>query len=123
MASAEGEWPVRSNRCSRRKCQSMNVETTLQGTLHDLSTEDQCLLSQTGRLFQGAKRSAFQMLAKGQKREDIESVLRERFSLDARFARDAILEAQAVHTAMRELLPRYLADVEAKIGKTKRCLE
>ena len=101
----------------------MKVETTLQGTLHDLSAEAVWALSETARLFQCARRSAFQMLAEGQAREEIEVVLRERFKLDARFARDAILEAQAVHKAMREVLPRYLADVEAKIGKTKRRLE
>src|SRR5215472_3707269 len=101
----------------------MKVETTLRGTLPELSAEASAALSETARLFQAARRSAFQALATGQERDDIEPPLRQRFQLDARSARDAILEAQAVHRAMRELVPRYLADVQVKIERTQQRLE
>lgn len=101
----------------------MKVETTIEGTVHGLSADGAVALQETARLFQAARRSAFQAAGLGQTREEIEPALRQRFRLDARFARDALLEAQAVHKAMRELVPGYLADVQRKLAKTERRLE
>ncbi|MCQ3979855.1 MAG: hypothetical protein DPW09_41085 [Anaerolineae bacterium] len=39
--------------------------------------------------------------------------------MDVRFARDAILEAEVNRMAMRELIPTYLANTEAKISKVE----
>lgn len=39
--------------------------------------------------------------------------------MDVRFARDAILQAEANRTAMRELIPTYLANTEVKLSKVE----
>ncbi|GIK42143.1 MAG: transposase [Chloroflexota bacterium] len=53
------------------------------------------------------------------KRDDIVPGLCDRFGMDVRFARDAILEAAANQAALRELIPEYLANTKAKITKVE----
>lgn len=95
----------------------MILETTLQGTIHHLTPEANTALRRTARIFQAARRTAYKRLNDGLERDDIDPGLRDRFRMDARFARDAILEAEANRAAMRELIPEYLAHTEAKIAK------
>lgn len=97
----------------------MILETTLRGTLHNLTPEANKGLFRTARLFQIARRTAYGQLNEGLTRDEIDPVLRHRFQMDARFARDAILEAEANRTAMRELIPEYLANTAAKIAKVE----
>ena len=100
----------------------MVLRTTLQATLHNLTPEAEAVLTETARIFQSARRTAYQRLTEGLERDEIDHPLRAQFGMDARFARDAILEAQATRDAMHELLPTYVADAEAKIRKVKRRL-
>jgi IS605 OrfB family transposase len=93
------------------------METTLLGTIHNLTPEAEAALLRTARLFQAARRTAYGRLNEGLGRAEIEPELRARFRMDARFARDAILEAEANRAAMRELLPDYLTNTKAKIAK------
>jgi len=101
----------------------MILATTIQTTLHNLTPEAEAALSQTARIFQSARRTAFQQLADGSEPSDIDHALRATFGTDARYARDAVLEAQAARDAMKELMPQYLADTEAKIHKVKKRLQ
>jgi len=101
----------------------MVLETTIQATLHNLTPEAEAALIETARIFQSARRTAYRRLAEGLERDEIDHPLRAQFGMDARFARDAILEAQATRDAMRELLPRYIADTEAKMRKVERRLK
>ena len=80
-------------------------------------------LARTARIFQAARRTAYQRLKEGVDPSDIDHVLREQFEIDARYARDAAMEAQATGDALCELLPRYLADTEAKISKVEKRLQ
>ncbi len=100
----------------------MTLKTTIQATLHNLAPEAETALLDTGRIFQSAERVAYQGLKKDQERDEIDRPLRAQFGLDARYSRDAILEAQATRDALRELLPQYIADTEAKIDKVERRL-
>lgn len=97
----------------------MTLKTTIQATLHNLAPEAETALLDTGRIFQSAQRVAYQGLKKDQERDEIDRPLRAQFGLDARYSRDAILEAQATRDALRELLPQYIADTEAKIDKVE----
>ena len=100
-----------------------SVKTTIQATLHNLMPEAETSLLETARIFQAAHRVAYQRLKEDQERDEIDHPLRARFGMDARYARDAILEAQATRDSLRELLPQYLADTEAKIRKTEHRLK
>jgi IS605 OrfB family transposase len=97
----------------------MILATTLQGTIHNLTNEADTALVRTGRIFQAARRTAYGRLNEGLERDDIDPGLRDRFRMDARFARDAILEAEANRSSMRELLPEYLANTKLKITKVE----
>ncbi|MCL4302089.1 MAG: hypothetical protein KJ077_40730 [Anaerolineae bacterium] len=97
----------------------MILVMTLQGTIHNLSDEADTALVRTARIFQGARRTAYRRLNEGLQRDDIEPGLRNRFRLDARFARDAILEAEANRSSMQELMPEYLANTQRKIAKVE----
>ena len=101
----------------------MILETTLQATLHNLTPEAESALAQTARIFQSARRTAYQQLKEGLEPSAIDHPLRVQFAMDARYARDAVLEAQAASDALRELLPQYLADTAAKIRKVEKCLQ
>ena len=100
----------------------MTLKTTIQATLHNLGPEAETALQATGRIFQSAQRVAYQRLKKEKGRDEIDRPLRSQFGLDARYARDAILEAQATRDGLRALIPQYIADTEAKIDKVKRRL-
>lgn len=97
----------------------MILETTLQGTLHGLAPEAERTFFRTSRFFQAALRTAHGRLNEGMKRDDIAPRLCDRFGMDVRFARDAILEAGANQTALRELIPDYLVNTKAKIAKVE----
>lgn len=101
----------------------MILKTTIRATAHNLTPEAETAIAETARIFQSARRTAYQRLAEGQERDGIDLALRARFGMDARFARDAILEAQATRDGVRELLPRYIADTQAKIRKIERRLK
>lgn len=99
------------------------LETTFQATLHNLTLEAEAALSQTACIFQSARRTAYQRLKDGMEPPDIDYALRAQFGMDARFARDAVLEAQATGDALRALIPEYLANTEAKMRKAKKRLQ
>lgn len=101
----------------------MILKTTIRATLHNLMPEDaEMALEETARIFQCAYRTSHQRLTEGQERDDIDHPLRIQFRMDARFSRDAILEAQANRDSMHKLLPQYIADTETKMRKVKRRL-
>jgi hypothetical protein len=95
----------------------------LETTLHGLTAEGASALARTAQLFQVARRTAYQLLKDGVTPDEADRTLRERLGLDARFARDAVLEALALRKALRELLPDYLADTKAKLLKVERRLQ
>jgi len=102
---------------------SPQIKTTIQATLHNLGAEAETALARTARIFQSAKRSAYQRIKEGLERDDIDHPLRAQFGMDARFSRDAILEAQATSDALQELLPQYLVHAKAKIRRVERRLQ
>jgi hypothetical protein len=101
----------------------MILETTIRATLHNLTPEAESALAQTARIFQSARRTAYQRLKDGLEPSAIDHSLRVQFGMDARYARDAVLEAEAAGHALRELLPQYLAGTEAKIRKVEKRLQ
>ncbi len=101
----------------------MILETTLQGTLHNLSLDTQLAFNQTARLFQSARRMAFCRLNEGLERDDIQPSLVATFGLSARYARDPILQAEATRRALTQPSPEYISQTESKIKKAKRKLE
>jgi IS605 OrfB family transposase len=97
----------------------MILRTTIQGTIHNLPLAAETALLETARPFQAARRIAYQRLDEGQGRDEIDRPLRALFQMDARFARDAILEAEANRRSLRKLLPKYIANTTGKIRKAE----
>ena len=83
----------------------MALKTTIQATAHNLTPKAGMALVETARIFQSAHRVAYQRLKEGQERDEIDHPLRARLGMDARFSRDAILEAQATRDALRDYCP------------------
>lgn len=83
--------------------------------------EDQ--LSILMRRFCSCKRYAFNRLLEGKSSDNLNKILPAIFSLNKRYAEDAVLLASAIITSQKELLPKRLEDIRAKIAKTERKLE
>jgi predicted transposase len=80
-------------------------------------------LDELMRVFCSAKRYAFNRLLEGKNSKDIIKHLQYQFSLNKRYAEDAVLLAQSLISSQRELLPMRLKDVQAKIEKTERKID
>jgi hypothetical protein len=85
----------------------MILETRLQGTIPYLTPEADTALLGTARIFEVARRTAYERLNEGLERDDLCPSLRDCFRMDACFARDAILEAEANRATMREFTQKH----------------
>jgi IS605 OrfB family transposase len=81
------------------------------------------LLDELMRVFCSAKRYAFNRLLEGRNAKEIIKHLPHQFSLNKRYAEDAVLLAQSLITSQLELLPMRLEDVQAKIEKTEQKID
>lgn len=75
------------------------------------------------RVFQAAKRTAYQAIRRGVKREEIISSLQEKFIRNARWCQWAYNEAEDTIRSQRELIDMYIHNLEAKIEKAEEKLE
>ncbi|MFQ6055471.1 MAG: hypothetical protein ACE5J3_05765, partial [Methanosarcinales archaeon] len=96
------------------------MQITIKGLLE---LEDKRKLDNLMRVYCSAKRYAFNRLVEG--REDLNEVrkeIMEVFGLNARYVQPAIVDAKAMISAQKELLPRYLEEVQDKIKVTTKKL-
>ena len=99
------------------------MKTTIQTQLLEIDAWEAVELDRLMRVFQSCRRAAFTRQLEGMELTELRRQLAERFSeLDARYRNDAILQARAIIDSQQELLPRRLAEVEAKISRTERKL-
>lgn len=75
------------------------------------------------RVFQAAKRTAYQAIRRGVKREEIISSLQSKFIRNARWCQWACAEAEDTIRSQKELIDMYIHDLEAKIEKAEEKLE
>ena len=75
------------------------------------------------RLFQAARRTAYQAIRRGVKREEIISSLQSKFIRNARWCQWAYAEAEDTIRSQKELIDMYIHDLEAKIKKAEEKLE
>lgn len=75
------------------------------------------------RIFQAAKRTAYQAIRRGIKREEIISSLQEKFIRNARWSQWAYAEAEDTIRSQKELIDTYIHDLKAKIAKAEEKLE
>ncbi|MGB9804847.1 hypothetical protein [Desulfofundulus sp.] len=75
------------------------------------------------RIFQAVKRTAYQAIRRGVKRNEIISSLEEKFIRNARWCQWACAEAEDTIHSQKELIGMYIHDLEAKIEKAKEKLE
>jgi len=75
------------------------------------------------RVFQAAKRTAYQAIRRGTKREEIISSLQGKFIRNARWRQWAYAEAEDTIRSQKELIEMYIHDLEAKIEKAEEKLE
>jgi hypothetical protein len=76
--------------------------------------------------YQSGKRMAFNQIVKDKNtdRSEIERYIKERIpSLNSRYRRDAIMEAEGIISSQKELLPIYLENNERKLKKSEEKLE
>jgi IS605 OrfB family transposase len=73
--------------------------------------------------FCSALRFSFNRLVEGEKEGDLIKKVNTLFHLNKRYAEDAVLQAKAVLSSQKELLPIHLEGVQAKIQKTERKIE
>lgn len=71
------------------------------------------------RVFQAAKRTAYQAIRRGLKREEIISSLQSKFIRNARWCQWAYAEAEDTIHSQKELIDMYIHDLEAKIEKAE----
>jgi IS605 OrfB family transposase len=99
------------------------MKTTIQTQLLEIDSQVAAELDHLMRAFQSCRRAAFNRQLGDMPLSELRRHLAGRFpELDARYRNDAILQAQAIIDSQRELLPRRLAEVEAKIRRTERKL-
>ncbi|MDM5187416.1 IS200/IS605 family accessory protein TnpB-related protein [Bacillus sp. DX4.1] len=70
------------------------------------------------RIFNGAIRYAFNRLLEEKDSKELIKILQPRFRLNKRYAEDAVLQAQAVISSQKELLPAYVEHTKVKLEKT-----
>ena len=73
--------------------------------------------------FCSALRFSFNRLVENEKEGDLIKKVNTLFHLNKRYAEDAVLQAKAVLSSQKELLPIHLEGVQAKIKKTERKIE
>jgi IS605 OrfB family transposase len=96
------------------------MKTTIQTQVLEIDARAAAELDRLMRVFQSCRRAAFTRQLGRMELTELRRHLAERFpELDARYRNDAILQAQAIIDSQRELLPRRLAEVEAKIDRTE----
>jgi len=111
-----------NKRHKRNKTYNKSVTTTIIGQLLISSSGEKEQIDRLMAKFQSAKRMAFNQIIKDgiTKREDIEKYIKTRIpSLNTRYMRDAIIEAEGTIDSQKELLPVYLEDTEHKLKKSQ----
>lgn len=86
----------------------------------DLRRGDETPLETEMRLFGAATRWAFNRLLEGQTREASKVLGQVVFHLNSRYMDDAILKAQEVIDAQKQLIPLEIEETEAKLAKTEK---
>ena len=74
-------------------------------------------------VFCSALRFAFNRLVEGENEKDLIKKVNALFHLNKRYAEDAVMQAKAVLSSQKELLPIRLEGVQAKIQKTEQKIE
>jgi IS605 OrfB family transposase len=99
------------------------MKTTIQTQLLEIDTQAAADLDRLMTIFQSCRRTAFKRQLEGMELTELRRRLAQGFAeLDARYRNDAILQARAIIDSQRELLPRRLGEVEAKIRRAERKL-
>ncbi|MFQ6118689.1 MAG: IS200/IS605 family accessory protein TnpB-related protein, partial [Methanosarcinales archaeon] len=96
------------------------MQITIKGLLE---LEDKRKLDNLMRVYCSAKRYAFNRLVEGRENlNEVRKEIMEVFGLNARYVQPAIVDAKAMISAQKELLPRYLEEVQDKIKVTTKKL-
>ena len=80
-------------------------------------------LNQLMTVFCSALRFAFNRLEEGESEKDLIKKVNALFHLNKRYAEDAVMQAKAVLSSQKELLPIRLEGVQAKIQKTEQKID
>ena len=73
------------------------------------------------RLFQCAVRTAFNRLLEGNTKGDVEKLVASMFSINSRYAKDAVMQAQGIISSQRELVKQHKEDKKrAILGLSKK---
>ena len=80
-------------------------------------------LNQLMTVFCSALRFAFNRLEEGESEKDLIKKVNALFPLNKRYAEDAVMQAKAVLSSQKELLPIRLEGVQAKIQKTEQKID
>ena len=84
------------------------------------SSEFQSKLDNLMQKYSSAKRYAFNRLLEGYKPNELNKIIPPMFGLNKRYAEDAVLLAKGIIESQKELLPKRLEEIQAKIAKTQK---
>ena len=99
------------------------MQTTIQTQILEVLPPAETEFNRLMTVYQSCLRVAFKQLLLGMRPTESRRELARHFpQLDARYRNDAIMQAQGVIDSQRALLPRYLAEVEAKARRSERKL-
>ena len=84
--------------------------------------KDKELVDTEMRLYCCCVRTAFKRLLEGMPKPEIEKLCQERFSLNSRYVKDGIMEAEGITQSQRELLPQSLCDKKRQLEKSQKKL-
>ena len=95
------------------------MQYTIRGQLLNLKAQAQIELIDLMRLFQSAKRFAYNRLVEGMSRKELVPLLQQMFIPNARYCQWAANKAEEGIASQRALLPLYVQDIETKITRSR----
>ncbi|MBU8914529.1 IS200/IS605 family accessory protein TnpB-related protein [Bacillus sp. FJAT-29953] len=91
--------------------------------IKDANQSDLHFLNQLMRVFCSAHRFSFNRLLEGENSGELIKKVQKKFRLNKRYAEDAVMQAQAIISSQKELLPVRIEGVQGKIQKTRQKIE
>ena len=99
------------------------MKVTRMGLLFIENKADEQELFDLMAVFSSAIRFSFNRLLDGKKADELIKQVHAQFKLNKRFAEDAVLQAQAIITSQKELLPSRIEGIQGKIKKTEKKMD
>ena len=99
------------------------LTTTVVGEWFIEGEDDKENVDDEMRLFQCAVRTAFNRLLEGMSKGDVEKLVASMFSINSRYAKDAVMQASSIISSQRELVKQHFSEKERAIKELRKKLD